>query len=173
MMKTVAVWLLTCGGLAACMGGNSSADEPEAAVEQELPSSPVSTTVGNDEASGTAAEKSSPAPTREVCRSLLARARECQAVYLPALVAERVRLDIPVGIAASDRQGGREALLAEALEEYEHDSTDAAIEATCDQLAAALPPDRAERLVATGNTCLARAGCEPFAACAAPHSVQP
>jgi hypothetical protein len=156
------------------MGGNSSADDTEAALEQELPSSASSTAaVGSDETTGTAAEKSSPAPTREVCRSLLTRARECQAVYLPALVAERVRVDIPVGIAASDRQGGREALLAEALQEYPQDSTDAAIEATCEQLAAALPPERAERLVATGNACLARGACEPFAACAAPLSVQP
>jgi hypothetical protein len=156
------------------MSGNSSAEDAEAALEQELPSSPASAdTVGSDEASGTAAEKSSPAPTREVCRSLLARARECKAIYLPALVAERVRLDIPVGIAAADQQGGREALLAEALEEYAQDSTDAAIEATCEQLAAALPPERADRLVATGNACLARGACEPFAACAAPLSVQP
>jgi hypothetical protein len=101
------------------------------------------------------------------------RERDCSAVFIPALVAERVRLDTPKGIAAQDAELGREALVSEALNEYSEDSKDERIVATCAGVAAQLSAERGRRLVSTGEGCLRIDACEPFVACALPISIQP
>lgn len=113
------------------------------------------------------------APVARVCRDLMQRERDCSAVFIPALVAERVRLDIPAGIAAEDAKLGRDALVSEALNEYADDSKDDRIAATCAQVAAQLPAERGQRLIGAGEACLELDGCEPFVACAVPISIQP
>ena len=113
------------------------------------------------------------AAAARVCRELMVRERDCSAAFIPALVAERVRVDIPAGIAADDQQRGREALVSQALDEYAVDSQDGRIASTCAEVARNLPPERSERLVTAGTACLALSGCEPFVACAVPIGIQP
>lgn len=108
-----------------------------------------------------------------VCRDLMLRERDCSAVFIPALVAERVRLDLPAGIAARAVSLGQEALVSEALDEFADDSQDDRIESTCRALARELPAERGQRLAASGQACLALDGCAPFVACAVPLSIQP
>src|SRR5690349_12778655 len=62
-----------------------------------------------------------------MCVSFFQRQRECTAEFIPTLVAKRVELDKPAGIAAEDAANGRDALVAQANEEWKTDSTDEAI----------------------------------------------
>jgi hypothetical protein len=164
--------LATLFSLSACMGSNeagSDSSDPATAVLAEplAPTTPSADGVNADEAPSLAPDTS----VARICRDLLRRGRDCSAVFLPALVAERVRLDNPAGLAARDAQIGREALLSEALNEYAEDSKDERIAATCDNVEAYLPADRGERLVSSGEACLRLDACEPFVACAVPLSI--
>jgi hypothetical protein len=166
--------LATLLSLSACMGSNDassdSSDPATAALAEPLaPSTPAADGVNPDEAASLAPDT----PVARICRDLMRRERDCSAVFLPALVAERVRLDNPAGLAARDAQIGREALLSEALNEYAEDSKDERIAATCAHVAAKLPADRGQRLVSSGEACLRLDACEPFVACAVPISIQP
>jgi hypothetical protein len=166
--------LATLLSLSACMGSNdASSDSNDPAVaelaEPLAPATPSADGVNPDEA----ASPTPDTPVARICRDLMRRERDCSAVFLPALVAERVRLDNPAGIAAHDAQIGREALLSEALNEYTDDSKDERIAATCAHVSAKLPADRGQRLVSGGEACLRLDACEPFVACAVPISIQP
>lgn len=166
--------LATLVSLSACMGSNDASsdtsDDAHAVLAEPLaPGAPRADGVAADEAANPAADTS----VARICRDLLRRGRDCSAVFLPALVAERVRLDNPAGIAAYATQIGREALLSEALNEYAEDSKDERIAATCADVEAYLPADRGQRLVSSGEACLRLEACEPFVACAVPISIQP
>ncbi len=73
---------------------------------------------------------------RATCVAFFTHQRECADLFVPQLVALRVRHDRPQGIAERDRSEGREALLTVARREYEDDSTDHAIEDQCDAIVA-------------------------------------
>jgi len=101
----------------------------------------------------------------DTCVAAFRRQRECTDTYIPALVDARVRADRPAGIAAKDKEVGRDALVAAALEEWKTDSTDAAIDQMCtkitdDELAGA------PELVEQAKACLAESECAAFSACA-------
>jgi hypothetical protein len=148
---------------------DSNADAPAVVAEALVPDAPKADGV-------LANEIDSPAPdtaVARVCRNLMLRQRDCSAVFLPALVAERVRVDMPAGIAAYSAKIGREALLSEALNEYTDDSKDERIAATCAEVAAKLPSERGERLMRAGEACLGLDACESFVACSVPISIQP
>lgn len=164
----------TLFSLAACMGSNDASTEPSdeahaVLAEPLAPAAPQADGVNPDEVANPAADT----PVARICRELMRRERDCSAVFLPALVAERVRLDIPAGIATYDGKIGREALVSEALNEYADDSKDERIAATCSEVAAKLPADRGQRLVSSGQACLGIDACEPFVACTLPISIQP
>jgi hypothetical protein len=166
--------LATLVSLSACMGSNDASsdtsDDAHAVLAEPLaPAAPRADGVAADEAANAAADT----PVARICRELMHRERDCSAVFIPSLVAERVRLDIPAGIAALDGKIGREALVSEALNEYADDSKDESIAATCAKVAAKLPADRGQRLVDSGQGCLRLDACEPFVACAVPISIQP
>jgi hypothetical protein len=108
----------------------------------------------------------------DLCRSLMLRERDCSALFVAALVAERVRLDRPAGTVERDLQQGRAASIACALAEYRESSPAAAIERRCSELAESLTRENAGRLVFSGRACLAREGCQAFATCAAPINAQ-
>ena len=101
---------------------------------------------------------------REACGASMVRERECEAEFLPALVALRVRLDMPSGVAARDAAEGRAALLAEATTEYAGDATDENFAANCAQMDE-LPADRATQWTDMMNGCLATEGCAAFVEC--------
>lgn len=169
---TPLVTLTSLLSLAACMSSNEAAhdDVPEEATALRAEALTPSASPGNSSADEAATPDT---PVARVCRSLMRRERDCSVLFLSALVAERVRLDIPAGIAARDRAIGRDALISEALNEYTDDSKDERIATACADVAEKLPADRGERLVSAGETCLGHETCGPFVACAVPISIQP
>lgn len=158
--------------LGACMTSNDAQHDPADDAPAVL-AEPLAPEVAREEAANEVARPAADPPAARVCRDLMRRERDCSAVFIPALVAERVRLDIPAGIAAHDALIGRDALVSEALDEYADDSRDERIAATCADVAAQLPADRGQRLVASGDACLGLDACEPFVACAVPISIEP
>ena len=115
-----------------------------------------------------APEVKSSAETHEgydTCVAAFNRQRECTDAFIPALVDARVRNDHPAGIAAKDKELGRDALVAGALEEWKSDSTDEAIHATCTKIT----DDEADgmpELIQKAEACLKESDCSAFSACA-------
>ncbi len=101
----------------------------------------------------------------DTCVAGFRRQRECTDAFIPALVDARVRADVPAGIAAKDKEVGRDALVAGALEEWKSDSTDEAIDAICTRITND-EADGAPELVQQAEACLAESTCEAFSACA-------
>ncbi len=102
------------------------------------------------------------------CVQLFVRQRSCTDDFIPALVDARIRLDKPAGITDRATTEGRDALVAEALQEWADDSKDAAIDSTCENIAASMPAEaRAPMLTAVGS-CLEKSDCSAFAACIVP-----
>ena len=98
------------------------------------------------------------------CVAVFQRQRECTDIFIPALVDARVRADVPPGVAQTDAEGGREALVAQALEEWKIDSTDEAIETMCGRMEGKI--DDAE--LAQASDCLAQDSCQAFTDCMIP-----
>ena len=96
------------------------------------------------------------------CPDVLTRARTCSTAYVAALVDTRARLDVPPGIAA-DVKADRAGVIAKATAEWQADSTDAGIAATCQKMAAQ-PAEEADR----ARACLAQQDCAGFVACVMP-----
>jgi hypothetical protein len=97
----------------------------------------------------------------DLCVQAQTMSRTCTDVYIPALVDARAQLDHPAGIAAAV-QSDRDGVIAQAKQEWTTDSTDANINATCNQL----PMDDSDRQALT--SCLAQTECQPFVACIIP-----
>jgi hypothetical protein len=128
------------------------ASEPKSAAPQEVPAPEVKPSAEKYEGYDT-------------CVAAFRRQRECTDTYIPALVDARVRADKPAGIAAKDKEIGRDALVAAALEEWKTDSTDEAIDQMCTRITndeAAGAPELIER----AQACLAESDCAAFSACA-------
>jgi len=101
----------------------------------------------------------------DTCVAAFRRQRDCTDTYIPALVDARVRADKPAGIAAKDKEMGRDGLVAAALEEWKSDSTDQAIDRTCTNITND-EQDGAPELVERAKHCLAESECAAFSACA-------
>ncbi len=101
----------------------------------------------------------------EMCTSMFVRQRECQELYLPALVDARVRFDVPAGIAARDAEEGRETLLGYAREEYSVDSTDESIAATCTKIITTISEEEISVFAPMAQQCLETSTCEDYVAC--------
>jgi hypothetical protein len=101
----------------------------------------------------------------DTCVAVLRRQRECTDTFIPTLVDARVRNDHPAGIAAKDREIGRDALVAMALDEWKDDSTDEAIDRNCTAITSDEPAGVPE-LVQRAEACLAETECAAFSACA-------
>ena len=158
--KAMTATLAALIGTAGCLAG-----EPE--VE---PRTASSTTAAPHPA---AAEQPLRAPagattTDQICRSLMQRQRGCTAQFIPALVEARVQQDNPPGVAARERESGRDALLKDARSEWENDSQDPNIAAMCDDIAQSISPANDSQLRSSVSDCLAQEGCEAFVACAVP-----
>ncbi len=103
---------------------------------------------------------------KAACVKLFERQRACTDAFIPALVDLRVELDKPAGIAAKAKEnGGRDALIAKAKEEWKKDSEDAAISARCEQMAAS---PKAAGMMDASAKCLAPSECSAFTACIIP-----
>ena len=155
-MKTMMA-LLALMGMAGCLAGESelaprtaSAEPATASAEQPLVTPAADTT------------------TDQICRSLMQRQRGCTAQFIPALVDARVKGDNPPGAAAREREIGREALVKDALAEWENDAKDPNIAALCDDIAQSISPEKDSLLRSSVSSCLAETGCEAFVSCAVP-----
>jgi hypothetical protein len=132
-------------------------------------------------ACGASEPKSSPAPQElrspevktsaeraegyDTCVAVFRRQRECTGDYIPALVDARVRADHPAGIAAKDKEIGRDAMVGLAMEEWKDDSTDEAIDRGC----TAITSDEAAgapELIQQAEACMEESTCAAFSACA-------
>ncbi len=146
MAKTRLTMMILMGALlGACGGGGGDAE----ATEDEA------TTSGDEGA----------ADAETTCVAFMTRQRECQAEYLPGLVALRVRLDRPAGIAARDGAEGRDALLAEATAEYANDSMDDAIAARCQGILADVPTEEIAGMTQGMQGCIESADCAAYSQC--------
>jgi hypothetical protein len=108
---------------------------------------------------------------RAGCATMFARQRECTDTFIPALVGWRVELDVPAGVAARDREEGRDALVAEAMAEWAQ-VDDAAVEVICGDIAASIPEDQLGGMMELGERCLAEPSCDGFVACVEPAQRQ-
>jgi hypothetical protein len=120
------------------------------------------------------AEKTQPQPVaaasdpHSVCVQAFHRQRECTDEFIPALVDARVRRNAPPGIVEKDQELGRDKLVEMALEEWKTDSTDAAIEQTCTDMASKMPPDQLQQATDQIGQCLGAEGCTAFVDCLIP-----
>ena len=136
----------------------------------DQPASPAS-----DGPDGSAAPAANPEPAATndddpavACAAMFVRLRECTGEFIPALVSWRVELDVPAGIAAQDQKLGRDALVSEAMNEWEADSTDDAIAQTCSRIIASIPPEQLGPMLETGNECAAKSSCGEVVTCIEP-----
>jgi hypothetical protein len=158
---------------AGCGGGSA------ASTEESVEETPEQTT-GNEESTPESTEETAEAPPEpagptpaEVCVTARTRERECAAEFVPALVDLRIRIDIPAGIARTGRNArGRTRLLATAQTEFQADSTDERIAASCQEMAASIPADQLGPMVTAQQQCIAAADCAAFVECQMPLTEQ-
>lgn len=155
-MKTMMA-VLALGGMTGCLAGESevaprtASSGPSSASAQQPLVVPAEATT-----------------TDQICRALMQRQRACTAQFIPALVQARVEVDSPPGLAAREREIGREALVEEALAEWETDARDPNIAAMCDDIAQSISPEKDSELRSSVSGCLEKAGCDDFVSCAVP-----
>lgn len=100
-----------------------------------------------------------------MCDRYYARERVCVNEYLSALLAVRVELDMPPGIAAEFQAEGRDAVLAKMRPEWERDTTLENTNRMCRDAERKTPAERLDGLMADGDRCYAMADCAGFTAC--------
>jgi hypothetical protein len=103
---------------------------------------------------------------QKLCVQVFERSRTCTDDYIPALVDSRAKLDVPKGIAA-EVKADRNAVIAQAKQEWAHDSTDPAIAQTCEHIAGQLD-DATAAQAPTARGCLTKASCGEYTACIMP-----
>jgi serine/threonine protein kinase len=105
-------------------GEPASAPAPVAAATADARAVDVAASADGGEAITTAVAEAS-------CMRMSTRRRECTDVYVPALVAWRVELDVPAGAAADDRRVGRAKHVAAAMKAWWEHNSDAQLAAIC------------------------------------------
>jgi hypothetical protein len=118
---------------------------------------------------GTSGPKAAAQDPTAACVALFQRQRACTDTFIPALVDARVKLNVPAGIADdAKQQGGRDAIIAKAKEEWKEDSKDDAIKATCDRMVAAASDDEKQQVSEDGASCVEKSSCDEFTTCVMP-----
>jgi hypothetical protein len=156
-LLTLALALVSCAGSGAprAPAPESGAAAPAAAPPRAAaaPAAPVSRAAG------------SPA---EVCVAVMHQTRDCADVYVPGLLALRVRLDRPAGIAARFKAEGKEAMVKLAHTQFSADWSDEAVARNCKALSEK-PAEEQERIVAPDRHCLETTDCSLFTTCDLAH----
>jgi hypothetical protein len=111
-----------------------------------------------------AAAAAGPDDMKSLCVKMFTRSRECTSDFIPALVDARARHDTPPGIAEQVKTN-RDAVIAEAMKEWENDSKDEAIAAMCDKISTT--PEMSQG-ADEANGCIAKTSCPEFVACSMP-----
>lgn len=143
--------LVLAGMLAACGGGSGQAAD----------STDTTATEGGETTrrEPTAEE----ARLRDTCIRMMHHERECSTEFVEGLVSLRARLDHPAGI--HDRDTADHAgLVAEARTEWDHDSTDERIGATCTHFSE-LPAEQTAHFMAIEEQCIPMTECGAFVQC--------
>ncbi len=147
-MKNIVVALLVVlvGSLAACGG---------AGAETGKETTPGQSAAGGD--------------MEAVCRDSFARQRTCTDDFIPALVDARIELDMPAGIAAEGKkEGGRDALIKQAKEEWSKDSEPTAVAAQCKDMSEKMPVEQKAEVSGALSQCLASSDCGSYVKCVTP-----
>jgi hypothetical protein len=149
--KTTVGVLVLAGMLSACGGGSGS------------------TTTTTEETTTEGSETARREPTadeariRDTCVRMMTHERECSPQFVEAIVSLRARLDHPAGF--HDRDVADHAgLVAEATAEWQNDSTDPRIGATCTHFSE-LPADQTTHFMTIENECIPLADCAAFVQC--------
>jgi hypothetical protein len=116
-----------------------------------------------DPAAGSGAQTAA-VDLKPLCVKFMTRSRECTSDFIPALVDLRARHDMPPGVAAKVKEN-RDAVIAEAMKEWETDSKDENIKAMCDRMG---DDETAKQHADDANACLAKTACPDFVGCAMP-----
>ena len=156
-LRAQAVALALCGAFASC-AGRSDATRAEAADASPAPAM----TAVND-----SVEPRGGTPG-ETCVAVMHRTRDCADVYVPGLLALRVRLDMPAGIAKRFEMEGKDAMLGLAHSQFSRDWSNEAIVRNCEALSEKPTADQ-ERIVAPDRRCLEMPDCGTFTACDLAH----
>ncbi len=147
-MKSIVTALLVVvvGSLVACGG---------AGAEQGKETTPGQTAAGGD--------------SEAMCREMFARERTCTDDYIPALVDVRIEMDLPAGIAAEGKkEGGRDALIKQAKEEWSTDSAPDAVAARCKEGQGKVPEEQKAELMAANAKCVPITECKAYVECVIP-----
>ncbi|MCA9674244.1 MAG: hypothetical protein H6708_02450 [Kofleriaceae bacterium] len=139
--------------LAGCGGASPPAAAPATPEPTPAASEPAPTTASVDDVEG-------------ACLGVMHRMRDCSAQFIPALVDLRIQYDRPSGIAAAAEAHGRDALVAEAFEEWKVDAADDRLAALCAEESRQIPV--IQDLVDAGRGCLSEASCDDAVACVMP-----
>jgi hypothetical protein len=110
---------------------------------------------------------------RPRCAAEIRRQLACVDDFVGTIVAVRVKLDLPPGMAEKGKDpAGRAALVATAKQEFLVDYAPDRITAICEKRqaqVAAMPPEVLNELQKTDNDCTAVGDCALFARCMAPQ----
>ena len=145
--------VLSLLAVSTCAGGGSAAKSDSRPAEANKPG-----------AEPTQSAMASDAPPTDVCVTVMRKTRDCADVYVPGLMALRVRLDKPPGIAARFQAEGEKAMLPVAREQFNNDWADDAIASNCKALGEKAVEDQ-NRIVASDRECLKAADCAAFTQC--------
>ena len=147
MKKVVVAMLVSMAAcMAACGGG---------AAEQAKETTPGQTAAGGD--------------MEATCRDSFAKQRTCTDDFIPMLVDTRIGLDLPAGITAEGKkEGGRDALIKQAKEEWANDSAPEAVAKQCSGMSGKLSAEQKAELQETHTKCLAISDCKAYVECVAP-----
>lgn len=103
------------------------------------------------------------------CRESFARQKTCTDDFIPALVDARIELDLPAGIAAEGKKdGGRDALIAKAKQEWAEDSKPEAVAMKCTEMSGKVPAEQKAELMEAHKKCLAISDCKEYVQCVMP-----
>jgi hypothetical protein len=113
----------------------------------------------------TAQKASTTDDSKATCIATMTKARTCTDDYIPALVDARAQADVPPGIADAVKKD-RNAVVAEAKQEWATDSQDANIAGMCEKMAGdpSVTPDE----LATAKDCNAKTDCKEYTSCVMP-----
>lgn len=103
------------------------------------------------------------------CRDSFAKQRTCTDDFIPGLVDARIELDLPAGIAAEGKKdGGRDALIKQAKEEWSKDSEPSAVAQQCSGMSGKMSDEQKKELMETHTKCLAIVDCKAYVECVMP-----
>jgi hypothetical protein len=149
----IALGLLACGG----------SDAPAPAAPAPAAAEP---------AAAEPAAATTEATPLDTCVAAFARQKECTDTFIPALVDLRIQHDVPAGIAAEASSGGRDAIIAKAMQEWETDSQDANVRTNCQGMIDSVPPEHLGPMLEQSKACIAMADCGEFVQCVLPQIEQ-